>query len=737
MGAAYVSAVFEKTGYHYDMLGFFYDNSAWYRKYNSVKLSVGKCNSEGFEFIESSKSMEFVFELFFKENYDFVFTGGLVGFFRWFLSILPQMKSLRPDCLFVIGGGITKDLGENVLFEKLKVDFILKGEAETNLHIFLNTILNKNFKYSDLYEIPGICWKNNAAALKKITTQRFDLSSNHVLPLWESLPIQEYIQRSVSLFDGGKTFFPIMVGRGCPNVCAFCSPSIGKFNASPAAHVIDEMHFWSEKYSFDYFFLYSEVAFDNEKYALEFCELYSKTLSIPWACQLRPDIQFETETYSKMKKAGCERLYYGFESGNDRILNVMKKHSTIADHVRNIERARAAGLRVFGSFVLGHATETAEEINETLEFVDQYDLAENPKCGVAALLIYPGTGYYSLAEKMGLVDDPFRFISSYSMKVSISSDTVRENENLRLNITTMNNDSFFKTVCKKNIWRVRRFIDRHKAKDVETAFDRGLTPGFIYEGKCSTCGKLLNFNNFSQPNALDISIKCPECMYSSHIDFFSEHHLLAELEILNENFDRFDQIVFFGSDPMSVIFNPALSFPVDKLVGWIDPSNPSVSRRNYLYHIKLKKINDLDLGCCLFLSNQSRKVTKKFFLDLDVCFNQENIVYIFPEKFNQHILPELEDKTVQFYGTSPEMNSVFYYLAEHGKCKDIKWQEKIDLKNSYDFVIIDSSDRQDDRYVLSQQTAYRIEQILYPSFFLELGCFAKNPFDKKAEIVRF
>lgn len=170
-----------------------------------------------------------------------------------------------------MGGEITNDIPENVVFEKLRVDYILKGEAETNLTELLTLLSRQNaISLSDMSEIPGLCWKDSSSAIRKNRVVRFDLENNSILPAWDAFHIKEYIALSDILYRFNMTFFPIMPGRGCSNTCAFCSPSIGRFAPRPVDSVISEM-----KYDFDFFFLYSEIAFEDEKYAQKFCQKYT------------------------------------------------------------------------------------------------------------------------------------------------------------------------------------------------------------------------------------------------------------------------------------------------------------------------------------------------------------------------------------------------------------------------------------------------------------------------------
>lgn len=207
--------------------------------------------------------------------------------------------------------------------------------------------------------------------------------------------------------------------------------------------------------------------------------------------------------------------------------------------------------------------------------------------------------------------------------------------------------------------------------------------------------------------------------------------------MLKENFEESNQIIFFGPNPMSVIFNPVLSFPFEKIVGWINPEDPSNLRKKYLYHLSLKKIKEVETDKCLLVSNSPRKMTSKNLSKMGIV--PKKIVYIAPDEINQHVMDLLEGKTVFLCGKSSEIKFLFNHIKIFGKCKGLKINKEVCFDDNYDFVILDS---EHDRVTFSQRSSYRIDQILIPEFFFESGFFVKKVFsdlslESKKDIVRF
>jgi radical SAM superfamily enzyme YgiQ (UPF0313 family) len=729
MGAAYVAATLENAGYGYDIYGFFYDNRAWFKR---NRIGADKNSERGaVRNISALMSQDSLFELIARENYEYVLVGGLVGFFRWFYQILPKVKGYNPNCKIIMGGGITKDLPENTIFEKLEVDYILKGEAETNLIELLTLLSMKNPNPCDWFKLPGLCWKDNTSSIRKNATVRFDIEKNILRPSWDSFNIDEYITLSDTLFHFNKTFFPILVGRGCPNVCAFCSPSVGHFTPCSVDSVISEMKYWVDKYDFDFFAIYSEVAFDDESYTQEFCQKYIKEINKPWVGQLRTDVKFSAETYRLMKEAGCMFICMGFESSNDRVLKIMKKRTTFSDHLRNMTQAKEAGLNVVGNFMFGHETETAEEIKETFNFLNQHDLINGPANGIASIIVYPGTGYYRNAEKNGLISDPFKYLLSYSMKAGISSVDIREKDDAsRLNISALSNDMFYDVVCTEYIKHRRLYSKRHAAVDVERAFEFGSEAGFIFKGKCPTCGSLINFDPEAYHNPLNITKLCDSCYYSVCVDIYQFLESENYLKFLKVSINSCNKIVVYGGWIMDLIFCGAISISYDKIIAWVDPENPEVSNYKYFYHIPQLSLADLKIqDYDAIITLKPRVFATPQIIEEHGLNPHAIILNLLPDTVNEVIIEAMAGKLVAIAGVSDAAKKVNELLAAKKSAITITNYSNIrdicrtDIK--YDYIIFDEDEFGAKRQEFAQNSRYKINAILYAKFLLEGGYYAR------------
>jgi radical SAM superfamily enzyme YgiQ (UPF0313 family) len=92
-----------------------------------------------------------------------------------------------------------------------------------------------------------------------------------------------------------------------------------------------------------------------------------------------------------MKKAGCYLISYGLESGSQAVLDKLDKGTTVEQGIKAVEMTKAAGIKVFGSFMIGSPGETAETVEATIKLIRKMKLDE---VGLGVTTAYPGTDLF-------------------------------------------------------------------------------------------------------------------------------------------------------------------------------------------------------------------------------------------------------------------------------------------------------------------------------------------------------
>jgi len=188
--------------------------------------------------------------------------------------------------------------------------------------------------------------------------------------LFENYSYQKYYDEKF----GYKTT-AIMATRGCPFSCDFCSrPIFGKeFRARSASKVADEVE---EAISLGYNRIwFADDCFTLNRHSLiEVCdEIIKRKLRIGWECLSRVDT-LDSETAAKMKKAGCIRMFFGIESGNDSILKIMNKQITTKQAQIATRICKKTGIKAGAFFILGYPGENAQTILNTVKFASSLPL---------------------------------------------------------------------------------------------------------------------------------------------------------------------------------------------------------------------------------------------------------------------------------------------------------------------------------------------------------------------------
>lgn len=299
-------------------------------------------------------------------------------------------KEACPDATVVLGGPHATFMDKQILTEKKAVDIIVRGEGEQTLLELTQNVYNLN-----LNGIEGITFRsNNGQILRTPNRPLIQKLDDLPRPAYKYFPLEKY-----RLF--GKRILPIITSRGCPSQCSFCTTSriFGKtFRARSPKNVADELEWLRDIHGADAFSFYDDTFTLNKKRTLEICEeIKNREIGLPWDCQTRVN-QVSKEILSKMTEANCQQVFFGVESGCQKILDAVKKGTSIEQNERAIKLAKDAGLFVAVSVMVGYPGETPDMLKQTIDFIRK---TEPDDAYICVATPYPGTDLRNLIEDMG------------------------------------------------------------------------------------------------------------------------------------------------------------------------------------------------------------------------------------------------------------------------------------------------------------------------------------------------
>lgn len=202
----------------------------------------------------------------------------------------------------------------------------------------------------------------------------------------------------------------ILSSRGCSYRCIFCHNSwrVNPVRFNSAERVISEIKQLIDVYGAEAVFFMDDNPLANKPRLREICRIMIEDkLDIIWACNATAN-HIDLETAQLIREAGCVELVFGWESGSQKILDVLEKRTTVEGNTQAIKICKRAGLMVTGSLMIGNPTETPEDVKATQQFI-----ADNKKdidmYGVNMTTAYPGTKLWHWCEEKGLIPESFEW----------------------------------------------------------------------------------------------------------------------------------------------------------------------------------------------------------------------------------------------------------------------------------------------------------------------------------------
>jgi radical SAM superfamily enzyme YgiQ (UPF0313 family) len=301
------------------------------------------------------------------------------------------VKETCPDATVVLGGPHATFMDREILDQEAAVDIVVRGEGEQT---FLELAQNVSDPKS-LHGVDGITFRNREQVLQTPIRSFIQNLDQLPYPAYKYFPLRKY-----RLF--GKLFLPIITSRGCPFQCSFCVTSrmFGKeYRARSPKNIVDELELLRDVYGADAFTFYDDTLTLDRKRILEICEeIKTRKIGIPWDCQTRVD-QVSKEVLAKMRETNCQQIFFGVESGCQKILDAVKKGTSVEQNEKAVRLAKDAGLFVAVSVIIGYPGETADMLKQTLDFIRK---AEPDDVYLCVATPYPGTELRRLVEDMGL-----------------------------------------------------------------------------------------------------------------------------------------------------------------------------------------------------------------------------------------------------------------------------------------------------------------------------------------------
>ncbi|MBM3233787.1 radical SAM protein [Candidatus Pacearchaeota archaeon] len=342
-------------------------------------------NKNGFEtvFLDAQGekiSHSQLFKKFDWKKIDYIITQTATMTFNDDIELMSEIKKKNPQLKIIVFGSHVTFLPQKSL-ENNVIDFVVRREPEFPI---LNLIKVLNSK-KDFSRIKGIAFKKGKKYIINPFDEHMDLSQ---LPYPDREPIFHinYYNPLVKY----KNWTTVETTRGCPSKCTFCTAPYFfgiKIRRRSNDSILEELKYLKKRGYQEVWFRDEIFTFDRER-VREICtRMINDKLKLKWICNGKIGM-LDKETMMLMKKAGCRVILFGVESGDQKILNNIKKGITLEKVRETFKWAKEAKIETHAHFMIGNPGDNRETVEKTIKFAKEID-PDTVAFGI--LTVYPGT----------------------------------------------------------------------------------------------------------------------------------------------------------------------------------------------------------------------------------------------------------------------------------------------------------------------------------------------------------
>ncbi len=307
-----------------------------------------------------------------------------------------RLKEVVPGCFIAMVGTHVSAVPDDTFGRAPAVDAIARREYDHTIRDLAALLASTPGRAPDpaaLARIEGLSFRRGAEIVHN--PDRPFIEDLDALP-WVSRIYKQFLR--IGDYFNPNALFPMVTlatSRGCAFRCRFCVyPQVltGRaYRFRSVKDVVDEMAYVREAFpEAKSIFFEDDTLTGNKKRCLELADtILARGLKMPWTANSR--IEVDLETLQRIRASGCRQLCVGFESGDQDVLDGMKKGTRVERMERFVQDARKAGILVHGCFIVGFPGETAAQMQKTLDLA----LRLHPDTAqFYPVMVYPGTESY-------------------------------------------------------------------------------------------------------------------------------------------------------------------------------------------------------------------------------------------------------------------------------------------------------------------------------------------------------
>lgn len=288
-------------------------------------------------------------------------------------EVARLVKLASPSTIVALGGVHISATPEQTMEAFPAIDVGVIGEGDVTLPEMLAAVRDR-WPFDD---IRGLILRERGGRLRR-TGERETVEDLDSLPFpaWDLLPNLAKAYRPAPNAYRSLPASSVVSSRGCPGRCTFCDRTVSgrrlrTYSAGYLMRMVETLH---ARHGI------REIVFHDDNFVasrprlLEFCALLERSgLGIEWSCTGRVDM-IDPEVLAVMRRAGCWQIAYGVETGSQRLLDELRKGTTLEQIRQAVAWTHEAGIEARGYFMIGVPGETPETLDQTLRLLRELPL---------------------------------------------------------------------------------------------------------------------------------------------------------------------------------------------------------------------------------------------------------------------------------------------------------------------------------------------------------------------------
>jgi radical SAM superfamily enzyme YgiQ (UPF0313 family) len=322
----------------------------------------------------------------FEDSFNYLSKMSLLRMRQAALAMIEMARLHR--CTVIVAGSDASDHPEKYL--GAGADFVVSGEGEQTLGELVDTLSGR--AHRPLNSIRGLAFLEHDRLVR--TEARPPIRDLDALPFpaWDLVDVERY--RSIWKRHHGRWSVNMVTTRGCPYHCNWCSKPIWgqTYHARSPQNVVAELEWLKHTYRPDHVSFADDILGLKPGWLDRFAELLDQTHpQLPFKCLCRADLLLRQQAIAALRRAGCEMVWIGAESGSQRVLDAMEKGIYVEQVSEAATQLKEAGIRVGFFLQFGYPGEEFSDIEATLRMVRD---CRPDDIGVSVSYPLPGTPFF-------------------------------------------------------------------------------------------------------------------------------------------------------------------------------------------------------------------------------------------------------------------------------------------------------------------------------------------------------